>query len=73
MAKQEEQAKQAKRELRPPLADNEKMPIWLQAKENYGIWQRNKSQDATEDQDSGQKISPVQRSEGVRHGDCTRS
>jgi hypothetical protein len=38
MAKQEEQAKQ---ELRPPLADSKKMPIWLQAKENYGIWQRN--------------------------------
>jgi hypothetical protein len=41
MAKQEEQAKKAKQELRPPLAENEKMPIWLQAKENYSIWQRN--------------------------------
>jgi hypothetical protein len=33
MAKQEEQAKQANQELRPPLADSKKMPIWLQAKE----------------------------------------
>jgi hypothetical protein len=41
MAKQEEKAKQAKKELQPPLADKKKMPIWLQAKENYDIWQRN--------------------------------
>jgi Sulfatase-modifying factor enzyme 1 len=41
MAKQEEKAKQAKKEIQPPLADKKKMPIWLQAKENYDIWQRN--------------------------------
>lgn len=41
MAKQEEQAQRAKQELRPPLAESKKMPIWLQAKDGYGIWQRN--------------------------------